>query len=130
LLEHAEVFGHWYGTPRDEVDKALRVRKTVILEIDVQGGRQAKMRYPEAIMVFVLPPSARVLAERMNHRGRDDNETIEQRLEEAGREIAAGWQYYEHMVINGDLPQAVNEVCEIIERARNEPASDETADTR
>jgi len=129
LLEHAEVFGRRYGTPKDKVEEALQAGKTVILEIDVQGGRQAKMRYPDAVMIFILPPTAKVLAERMDHRGREDAETIEERLDEAGGEIAAGWQYYEHMVINGDLQQAVNEVTEIIESVTHERRNEEPRDT-
>jgi guanylate kinase len=117
FLEHAEVFGHCYGTPTDKVDEALKSGKTVILEIDVQGARQAKAVYPDAVMVFILPPSEKHLAERMSSRGRDDSETAEERLEGASDEIAAAWQYYKHMVINDDLEQAVNECVQIIANA-------------
>ena len=114
LLEYAEVFGHLYGTPKDKIDEALHRGHTVILEIDVQGGKQAKVIYPDAIMIFILPPSQKELAERMNVRGREDAETAEERLDGAGTEIAAAWQYYDNMVINDDLEQAVNEVVQII----------------
>jgi len=120
LLEYAEVFGHLYGTPRDKVEEALEAGKVVILEIDVQGAKQAKAVFPDAVMIFVLPPSAKILAERMDHRGRDDDEVAEERLDEAGAEIAAAWQYYKHMVINDDLQQAVNECVQIIDGARSE----------
>ena len=89
--------------------------KNVLLEIDVQGARQAKAKYPDAIMIFVLPPTPKKLAERLNDRGREDLEAAEERLNGAGTEIAAAWQHYEHMVINDDLTQAVNEVIQIIE---------------
>jgi guanylate kinase len=115
LLEYAEVFGYLYGTPKDKTEEALQAGKTVILEIDVQGARQAKVVYPDAVMIFILPPSQKDLARRMDGRGREDAETAEERLDEAGAEIAAAWQYYEHMVINDDLEQAVNEVVQIIE---------------
>jgi len=115
LLEHAEVFGHLYGTPKDRVDEALQAGKTVILEIDVQGAKQAKLFFPDAVMIFILPPSAKVLAERMGRRGREDTRIAEERLNGASNEIAAAWQYYEHMVINEDLQQAVREVAQIIE---------------
>lgn len=115
LLEYAEVFDHLYGTPKDKVEDALQAGKTVILEIDVQGARQAKMIYPDAIMIFILPPSAKVLAERMGRRGREDTGQAEERLSEASSEIAAAWQYYEYMVINEDLQQAVKEVVQIIQ---------------
>jgi guanylate kinase len=114
LLEYAEVFGNLYGTPKVEVEQALEVGKTVILEIDVQGARQVKTVYPDAIMIFVLPPTQRELAERIGNRGRENAESAEERLDEASSEIAAGWQYYQHIVINDDLEQAVNEVIQII----------------
>jgi len=117
FLEHAKVFGHLYGTPKDKVYEALQDGKAVILEIDVQGARQAKAFFPDAIMIFILPPSSKVLAERMDNRGREAAEVAEKRLDEAGSEIAAAWQYYEHMVINEDLQQAVNECVQIIDRA-------------
>jgi guanylate kinase len=119
LLEHAEVFGHFYGTPKDKIDEALQAGKTVILEIDVQGAKQAKVTYKNAIMIFILPTTQKELAERLNLRGREDTETAEERLNRAGTEIAAAWQYYKHMVINNDLEQAVNEVVQIIEGLPN-----------
>ncbi|HUT29656.1 MAG TPA: guanylate kinase [Sedimentisphaerales bacterium] len=115
LLEYAEVFGNFYGTPKDKVDEALAAGKIVILEIDVQGARQAKVKYPDAVMIFILPPTQRELAERLSGRGREDEEAAEERLDEAGREIAAAWQHYQHMVINDELEQAVSEVIQIIE---------------
>lgn len=116
LLEYAEVFGHLYGTPKDKVEQALQAGKTVILEIDVQGAKQAKAVFPDARMIFILPPSAKALAERMNRRGREDIQKAEARLGEASSEIAAAWQYYQHMVINEDLQQAVEEVIQIIQK--------------
>ncbi|MHC4571815.1 MAG: guanylate kinase [Planctomycetota bacterium] len=120
LLEHADVFGHLYGTPKDKVDEALEGGKTVILEIDVQGAKQAKIIYQDAVMIFILPPSQKELAERMNIRGREDTGATEERLNGASTEIAAAWQYYEHMVINDDLEQAVSEVVQIIEKAQTQ----------
>ncbi len=114
LLEYAEVFGHLYGTPRDKVDEALAGGKTVILEIDVQGAKKARAIYPDAIMIFILPPTQKELAGRINHRARDNSEAVEKRLGVAGTEIAAAWQYYDNMVINDDLQQAVDECMQII----------------
>jgi guanylate kinase len=119
LLEYAEVFGNNYGTPRDKVQEAVASGKTVILEIDVQGARQAKEVYPDAAMVFILPPTHKDLVQRMNDRGREDNQNAEHRLNGAGDEIAAAWQYYQHMVINDDLEQAVNEIMDIIKDLRS-----------
>ena len=119
FLEYAEVFGNLYGTPKDKIIEAIKEGKTVILEIDVQGAQQARAIFPNAVMIFILPPSAKVLAERLNHRGRDSEEVAEERLGGASIEIAAGWQHYENMVINEDLNQAVNECIQIIKKAKN-----------
>ena len=75
LLEHAEVFGNIYGTPRDKVEESLEKGVTVILEIDVQGGRQVKAIRSDAVMIFILPPTEKHLEQRMNHRAREDTET-------------------------------------------------------
>jgi len=120
LLEYAEVFGHLYGTPKDKVDEALQAGKVVILEIDVQGAIKAKAVFPDAVMIFILAPTEKDLAERLNHRGREAGEVAEERLNGASAEIAAAWQYYEHMVINEDLQQAVNDCVQIIEDTRTE----------
>ena len=120
LLEYAEVFGHLYGTPKDKVDEVLDAGKTVILEIDVQGTKQVKVKHPEAVMIFILPPSQKELAERMSSRDREGGKVAEERLNGASSEIAAAWQYYENMVINEELGQAVNEVMQIIQQASGE----------
>lgn len=125
MLEHADVFGNMYGTPKDEVDDMLKQCKTIILEIDVQGAKQVKTVYPDAVMIFILPPSAKVLAERIENRGRDSAETVEQRLDGANAEIAAAWRYYEHMVVNEDLNQAIDECVQIIRQARTENSEPE-----
>jgi guanylate kinase len=120
LLEYAKVFSHFYGTPKDKVVEALEAGKVAILEIDVQGAKQAKAVFQDAVMIFILPPSAKDLAERMDNRGREAAEAAEERLDGASAEIAAAWQYYEYMVINEDLQQAVSECVQIIENARAE----------
>jgi guanylate kinase len=117
LLEYAEVFGNLYGTPTEKVEEALQAGKVVILEIDVQGARQARSVYRDAVMIFILPPTEKDLAERMGRRGRDKPDAAEVRLSGASNEIAAAWQYYDNMVINEDLEQAVGEVLHIIRQA-------------
>jgi guanylate kinase len=114
LLEYAEVFGNLYGTPKDKVDEVLETGRSVILEIDVQGGRQVKTVYPDAVMVFILPPDEKALADRIGRRGRDDADVAQTRLGGASNEIAAAWQHYDNMVINEDLEHAVNEVIQIV----------------
>jgi guanylate kinase len=117
FLEYAEVFGNLYGTPRDKTEEALDAGRTVILEIDIQGGKQVKTIYPQAVMVFILPPSTKVLTDRISGRGRESGDIIAKRLGGAGSEIAAAWQSYENMVINDDLEQAIKEVVQIIQNA-------------
>lgn len=126
LLEYAKVFGQYYGTPKDKVIEALEEGKIAILEIDVQGARQAKTVFPNAIMIFILPPSAKTLAERIDQRGREADEEAEERLNGASAEIAAAWQYYNHMVINEDLQQAVNECVQIITDKKPEQNKSQT----
>ncbi|MCP4258645.1 MAG: guanylate kinase [Planctomycetes bacterium] len=120
LLEHAEVFGHLYGTPKDKVEEAIREGKNVILEIDVQGAKQAQAIFPDAVMIFILPPTEKDLVKRMDNRGREAADVAEKRLNGASGEIAAAWQYYKHMIINEDLQQAVKECIQIIEDSISE----------
>jgi len=116
FLEYAEVFGNYYGTPKEPVDDALATGRVVILEIDVQGALQVKKIRPQARTIFILPPRTKDLRERIDGRGRgEDDEIKKRRLETASREIAAAWQHYDHMVINDDLGQAVQEVVDIID---------------
>jgi guanylate kinase len=98
------------------VDEALAVGRIVILEIDVQGALRVKKIRPGAQTIFILPPRKKDLRERIDGRGRgEDEETKKRRLETASREIAAAWQHYDHMVINDDLDQAIQEIIEIID---------------
>jgi guanylate kinase len=117
FVEYAEVFGNLYGTPKDKLNQALEQGKIVLLEIDVQGAQQVKKRYPDAELIFILPPRHTELQKRIDGRGRDDGKDIEKRLAGAGIEIAAGWQHYEHIVINDNLEQAVEEVIQIIKKS-------------
>jgi guanylate kinase len=120
FIEYAEVFGNLYGTPKDKLVEAMNKGKTVLLEIDVQGAQQVKKLYPEAKLIFILPPKQAELQKRIDGRGRDDEKDIEKRLEGAGIEIAAAWQHYEHIVINDDLEQAIEEIVQIIKKAIGE----------
>ncbi len=115
FLEYANVFGNYYGTPKDKVDSLLCDGKTVFLEIDVQGGKQAMALYPNALLLFVLPPDMNALNQRLRLRGRDTSEIASQRLREAETEIEAAKEFYEHFVVNDNLEQAVETVVEIIQ---------------
>lgn len=115
FLEHAEVFGNMYGTPKEPVLKALNEGKSVILEIDVQGGMQVKKRFPHALLVFILPPDAKELAQRISKRGRDSAEAAQKRLEGSTDEMAMAWKHYSQMVVNDDLERAINMVAKLIQ---------------
>lgn len=113
LLEYAEVFGNYYGTPKDAVNKRLNRGHNVILEIDVQGGLQIKEIMPESILVFILPPSLKVLRERIEGRGTDSQEVIENRLAGALNEIKLLGEY-DYYIVNDDLDTAIGDIKGII----------------
>jgi guanylate kinase len=117
FLEHAEVFGNLYGTPRDKTEAALAAGRTVILEIDVQGGKQVKAIFPQAVMIFILPPTHEALADRIGRRGRESGEVVARRLRAAESEIAAASECYDNKVVNDDLERAIDEVIRIVENA-------------
>ncbi len=113
LLEWAEVHGNLYGTESDQVDRQLAGGKSVLLEIDVQGGRSVKTARPDAVLIFILPPSDEILEARLRGRGTDDEAVILKRLAGARRELQSA-EYYDHTVINDDLGRCTGEVLGII----------------
>jgi guanylate kinase len=114
FLEYAEVFGNLYGTPRDKVEESLNAGKTVILEIDMQGGRQVRQNCPDVILICIVPPNVDDLVKRISSRARDSQEVIGKRMEAAQREIAAAKEFYKYIVVNDNLENAINEVINII----------------
>ena len=117
LLEWAEVHGNYYGTPRDRIDEATRAGRDVLLEIDWQGARQIKQRFPKAIGIFILPPSIDELAKRLRARGQDSDAVISRRLLAAGSEIAHAPEC-EYVIINQEFSVALTELTQIISAAR------------
>ncbi|RSF01513.1 guanylate kinase [Achromobacter aegrifaciens] len=117
LLEWAEVHGNFYGTPRDRIDEATRAGRDVLLEIDWQGARQVKQRFPGAIGVFVLPPSIDELESRLKARGQDAPQVIARRLMAAGGEIAHAPEC-EYVIINQEFSVALSELTQIVSAAR------------
>lgn len=113
MLEWANVFDNMYGTPKEAVIQRLERGRNVILEIDVQGGLQVKKLMPETILIFILPPSLKVLRERLEGRHTDTPEVIETRLAEAINEIKLIGEY-DYYVINDVLEDAVNEIRGIV----------------
>lgn len=113
FLEHAVVFDNMYGTPKDAVMKTLGKGHNVILDIDVQGGLQVKAAMPEAVMIFILPPSLEILRERLEGRNTDAADVIEHRLSKAVNEIKLMGEY-DYYIVNDDLEQAIAEAKSII----------------
>ncbi len=116
LLESAEVFGNCYGTPRVPVEAALNRGRLIILEIDVQGAAKVKEQLPQAYAMFVLPPSLRVLLDRLRGRKREDEEVIQRRFAKARHEIQLAWDsgIYDDFIVNRDLDKAVTEAVTLV----------------
>ena len=118
FLEYAQVFGkHWYGTPRKWVDEARRSGKDLVLEIDVQGARQVKQKLPDAIAVFIVPPSRQDVEKRLRDRGQDSEQAIASRLERARQEMH-GSSEYDFIVVNDDLERASDDLRSIVVACR------------
>ena len=125
FAESATVHGHLYGTLRAEVERVLGSGRNVIMDIDVQGTRQFARAFPESILIFILPPSAAALIERLEARGTEDIEALIRRFRSAKDELKA-IDLYQYVIVNDDLDTAVAAVSDIIdgkgqqfERARN-----------
>jgi len=113
MLEWAEVFGKLYGTARQELDRIQKNGKKVLLEIDVQGWRQAKTKLNNATSVFILPPSVEALWQRLEQRGTDALDVRWRRLLTAKSEIEAG-SLYDYFIVNADLEQAYQDLQDIV----------------
>lgn len=120
LIEYASYCNNYYGTPRDYVEKQLQAGKDVILEIEIQGALKIKEKFPTALLLFVMPPSAEELQRRLRGRGTESEEVIAQRLQRASEE-AEGIEEYEFIVINDNLDECVKEMHELIMAAHNTP---------
>jgi guanylate kinase len=114
FLEYARVFDHWYGTSREHVDSLLRSGEPVVLEIDWQGARQVRRRAPEALGIFILPPSVAELERRLRGRGTDSEATIQRRLRDALGDIGH-WHEFDFAVINDDADAAAEALAAIID---------------
>ncbi|NLE28297.1 MAG: guanylate kinase [Phycisphaerae bacterium] len=112
LLEHAEYLGNYYGTPRDPIDRALSEGRDVILGIEVQGAKKVAKLFPDAIMIFLHPPSEDELVRRIRSRARDDESVIQRRLDNARAETAQAQEadIYRYWVVNDELSRAVDEL--------------------
>jgi guanylate kinase len=121
FLEWADIFGNLYGTSQRDTEAALGAGIDLVLVIDVQGARQVRTRKPEAVAIFLLPPSFEMLATRLRGRNQDSSEAIERRLETARAEVAAVDEY-DYVIVNDDVEHCLSELGAIItaEHARRQ----------
>lgn len=120
LIEHACYCGNYYGTPKVYVEEQLKAGKDVILEIEIQGALNIKEKFPDALLLFVMPPNARELERRLVGRGTETLEVINNRLQRANEE-AEGIEKYDYIVINDNLDACVEEMHHLVTAARNTP---------
>ncbi len=113
LLEYAQYVNNYYGTPKAYVEEQLAANKNVILEIEIQGALKIKEQFPQTLLLFVTPPSAEILKERLTGRGTETAEVIASRLSRAVEE-ADGCEVYDYLVVNDELDEAVEHVHDII----------------
>jgi guanylate kinase len=117
FLEHAQVFDNYYGTAEQGVRDQLERGQDVVLEIDWQGARQVRERFPEAVSVFIAPPSIEALRERLGGRGQDSEEIIERRMRDARNELSH-YPEYDYLVINDDFDTALADLAAIVAAER------------
>ena len=116
LIEWAEYVNNFYGTPREYVEERLAEGKDVILEIEPQGALKIKEKYPEAVLIFIVPPNAKELENRLIGRGTEEADTIKKRLKRAAEETEY-IKNYEYIVVNDNLDDAVRDIHHIIQAA-------------
>jgi guanylate kinase len=121
FLEYAKVFDEYYGTPKHPTLDYLASGQDVLLEIDVQGALQVRFQYPNALMIFIMPPDEATLLTRLRDRGRDTDDAIEKRFRGAKREIwmAKGSRAFDDMVINDDIDRAVAEIANLVRQKKS-----------
>ena len=117
LLEHACYVGNYYGTPKAYVDRKLEEGFDVILEIEIQGALNIKKKVPEAILIYMLPPSAKTLKERLTGRGTETEEVILKRMKRAAEE-AVGVEQYDYIIVNEDADECAQELNSLIRAQR------------
>ena len=118
LMEHAMVFGHYYGTPREEVEAALALGRDIMFDVDWQGAQQlGEAARADLVTIFILPPSTEELERRLKARAQDPPEVVVARMSRAADEMSH-WSEYDYIVINDDLEESVRRVCAVLAAER------------
>jgi guanylate kinase len=113
FAESAEVHGHWYGVPKEHVSAGMKKGKWVVLNVDIQGGLTVKETYPDAVLIFLLPPSMEALEERLRGRGTETEEEIAQRMKNARDEMLVAPRY-DYVVVNDDVKTCASRLLAIV----------------
>lgn len=124
LIEYASYVENYYGTPRTYVEEQIAEGKDVILEIEIQGALKVKERFPDAVLIFILPPSVGELYERLRNRGTETEEVIRKRMRRASEEVSA-IEKYDYILINDEVEESVRKLRDLIEAAHNTPGRNE-----
>ena len=114
FIEYANVYGNYYGTPIKPIKEHLSAGKTVILEIDIQGGFQVREKFPQAHLIFIAPPSMEVLEQRLRNRATESEDAILKRLQIAAEELASSTSY-DVVIVNDELEKTTKELVEVIQ---------------
>jgi guanylate kinase len=118
FLEHAEVFGNYYGTHASELDRAASEGVDLVLDIDVQGARQLKGKIPAAVSIFILAPSREILEQRLRDRSQDSDHVMERRLRDAAEEIR-NYSLYDYLLVNREVAASVDILASIVKATRS-----------
>ncbi len=122
LVEHEEIYSNYYGTLKKEVERALSDGENIVFDVDVKGGLSIKRKFPQAVTIFIRPPSIGALRERLEGRGSESKEQIESRINRVPMELEKGTGY-DYIIINDDLKRAVSEVFGVINNKMKEFSS-------
>lgn len=118
FAEWEEIYGDFYGTLRSEINRALAGGRSMVFDVDVKGGLSIKKHYPQAILIFIRPPSLETLKERLLNRKTEDEATLKRRLDRASMELELG-RNFDHEIINDDLEKAVSKVQSLLDHHFN-----------
>jgi guanylate kinase len=119
FIEWEQIYGDYYGTPKSEIERAIREGKNILFELDVNGSLKLKKMYPDAVLIFIVPPSIEELENRLRKRNTETPESFQKRIDRAKMELELS-KHFDYEVKNYDLPTAIEEVNDIVQKVINE----------